>query len=835
MSYVLEDIWKCFKEQLIDPSIASYHFDGPFSRKSFWNHILKNTEYETTVSDSQASRWTAGKVNLNEECLNQIIRHETDVKEAIGDILKELESTDIEEQLKSKCNEYKIYSLLDLDENLKLEDIIYSIIINQPRLTKDKKDSSNNNLCFRNLPYSTTYEHIIPIDAVQNFFNEILPQYHYAIVFGIPGAGKLCQAVYYVMKNNPPYYYYLNFEQSIENTFIHYDFKKACPSFDSEYPLDAQLDSLRKKPNTVLIINNIGENIQGDPNFSSLKNSPIKIIFLSTCRYPDSNNTLDIPCLEMNQCFKLFYDNCPRLQSSSESITPTLRNFINKIERHPLSLELSAKLIQNSSLSLEDIDSQFNRSPLFDSGTFLSHQEKDGSISECTYKDFILNLFDIGNISPFYNKILNYVSLLPRNGYNRISFNILADDSESNKINHLINLGWVRLNEQSNTLSLHPLIQNCFLQKLSPTPALCLPFLKRYINIIETENYNNETEAIWMGLSILNRLQENSSEWFEISYIILNFLRKEKVDYSFIEKLLVKISKIILPENMDLIKGFYIRHVNNMYQLTYGNKYYDQCPDVFMLSYSTSIYCDKCQNAVPSFVLIDLLISQRNNFYELSNTLGYQLKENGIDLKYQLMFLYPHYTFSINSNFPEDIYNLLIENVGPKVAKENYWLLMDAFLINDHMNDLSRHLKTLSSTWINNPDAICSQKVLFYKCDDINQMPKYLQAEFFYSKGIEAIYNRNPDGALKNLYQALSYYRDNHPKYEFYYRNLYCQYLILYCQRKNASSLDEEIIDSLENALNNLPEPKETSRHFIELTEDFYRLLDNLELLPTGN
>lgn len=174
------------------------------------------------------------------------MEHETDIKKSIGEILKELEYTDIKEQLKSKCNEHKIYSLLALDENLKLEDIIYSIIINQPRLTKDERDSFNNNPCFRSLPYSTTYEHIIPIDAVQNFLNKTLSQHHYAVIFGIPGIGKLCQAVYYVMKNNPPYYYYLNFEQSIENTFIHYDFKKACPSFDSEYPLDSQLNSLRK-------------------------------------------------------------------------------------------------------------------------------------------------------------------------------------------------------------------------------------------------------------------------------------------------------------------------------------------------------------------------------------------------------------------------------------------------------------------------------------------------------------------------------------------------------------------------------------------------------------
>lgn len=51
MSYVLEDIWKCFKEHLIDPSITHYYFDGPFTRKSFWNFILNAAKYETTVSE----------------------------------------------------------------------------------------------------------------------------------------------------------------------------------------------------------------------------------------------------------------------------------------------------------------------------------------------------------------------------------------------------------------------------------------------------------------------------------------------------------------------------------------------------------------------------------------------------------------------------------------------------------------------------------------------------------------------------------------------------------------------------------------------------------------
>lgn len=844
MNYILRDIFNCFRDEIKASAYPPKAFeDKKFTQKSFWEFIFSAAGCDNlTLSASQVSRWTNGDFNFDQKngskLLSSLNKKSADVTTSINQLIEDLSQSDsnLNEKLATIFKEHNIFFLLELEENVVSDPafIIYSIITGHECIAARSKLLPENNPCLRNFPYATTYKNILPIDTVQEFFKEALSKYHYAIILGIPGIGKLSQAVYYTMNSDFTYYYCLNYEDSIESTFLHYNFEEATVTPNRKYRLSAQFKYLKERNNAVVIINNVKTDIQNDSFFSPLTKLPIRIIFLSSCLYPASSTTLLMPHLSLEQCIKLFYRNCPRFSPSTAN-NAILNNIIDMIEHHTLTLELIAKLIQNSSLSLSDVDFYIKNNPLFDNDTILYQQQKDGYILRDTYKNIILNLFDIEKIASSNHELLNYITLLPDTGYNRVSFNTLINDLKSNKINRLINLGWVRLNEQLNTLSLHPLIQSCFLQKLSPTPALCLSFLKRYINIIETENYDNETEAIWMGLSILDRLQENSSEWFETSYIILNFLRKEKVDYSFIEKLLVKISKIILPENMDLIKGFYIRHVDNMYMLYRNNGNDSQCTDVYRLIEDTLAFCAK-QNTVPSFTLIDLLISQQNNLMELCSIKKCQIEDSYIinsDLSNDIDVL----TNELKNTNLNQLMNKLdakLSSLFSKSTEENSKLIKQFIFLKIATFQISLQLKTLSSTWINNPDTICSLKVLFHTCKDVKQMPKYLQFEFYYYKGMDAYYMHNFDYAPIYLRQVYEYYKC-HPQYKFNYKNLRCQYLILDCQRKKGASLDKEIIDSLENALNSLPDPIKTSLQFIDLTNDFYCLLDDLEDPSTTN
>lgn len=782
MSYVLEDIFTTLKETITNCSEPPEPFEDSFEQKNFWNYLLTAAGYNNlNLTASSVSNWTSGKHNLNKAYIKSLKAHQLEVTKAINEIIDALQGENISPKLIDIFKKHNIYSLLELSEGTSPDYIIFTIIISHPRLAVKDKDNS----CLRNLPYSTTYERIIPIDAVQNFFDETLPKYHYAIVFGIPGIGKLCQAVYYVMNNTPTHYYYLNFEDSINDTLAHYSFEDATTTPEQEYSLSSQFKELKKRKNTILIINNVKTDIQNDSDFSSLINLPIRIIFLSSCFYLDSSNILSMPHLSLEQCLNFFYQNCLRL-SPSEANDVILRNIIDMIEYHTLSLELIAKLVQNSALSLSDIQSYIRNDPLFDNNTILFRQQKDGCISRNTYRNIILNLFDIDELTS-YHELLNYIALLPSTGYNRISFNKLIGDLGSNKINHLINLGWVNLNEPLNTISLHPLIQSCFMQKLAPTPVLCMPFLESYVKAIDSEDYDNELEAIWMGLSILNRIQDNSTKWFEISYMIFNFLRKVKVDYSFIKNPLNILDKITFSEDIAPIKNFYIRHINNMYYLLDSDGDFFQRPDVFKLSHDILTFCEQ-QGTVTSFSLIDLLIMQNKNLKELLKKLEC-LEQTNTKVSWQLLM--------------------------------NYYAVIKLF-----KNESFFQIRRLLSIWHNPSDTFCSQRVRFYTYTDINKLPEPVKAEYFYGKGLDALYDKNHSASLNNLCKAYKYY-NCHPKYKFYYKNLNCQYLILFCQRKLNHKLDQEIITSLDNALSELPDFQKVFKKFKELRMEFYQFIDS--------
>lgn len=795
MNYILKDIFDRLKKSLNTYSSRPIAFeDKGLTQISFWKFIFDAAEQtDLNPSPSQVSRWTKGECDFQADLLNSLADHYKAIQTAFKSLIDELSKSDkkIYADLESIFKTHKIYFLLNIDENNKQDDIpyiIYSIITGQKTITARSKLLPENNPCFRNLPYATTYDRILPIDIVQTFFREAFSKYRYVIIWGIPGLGKLSQAVYYIMHNTPTHYYCLNFEDSIENTFLHYNFEKATVTPKRKYRLSTQFSNLKKKENTILIINNVGTDIQNDPAFSKLIQLPIRIIFLSSCYHPVSINTLSMPHLTHEQCIEFFYQNCPRLASSEEN-DKILSDIISTIEYHTLSLELISKLVQNGMYSLEDIAYQINKTPLIDSKTALLHQEKDGSNIKRTYKDFILNLFDIEHINETYKEVLFCVSLLPRNGYNRISFNRLINDSDSNQINDLINLGWIQLNERLNTISLHPLIQSCFLQQLEPTPTLCLPFLHEYVESTDWEDYDNETEIIWLGLSILKYLHENSQQWFEISYMIITFLRKQWVDSSIIKKLLDNFSHITVNDTIDQLNGFYIRHVNNMYQLydapsthLYPDAVESMYPDVFNLTDDILSFCEGL-NTMPSYVLMDMLIAQQQNYTELF--------EETKSHKYI-------YCKELCSGQVDNLILLLSETV--QAIPDEYF---DSFPL---------RVTSYISNFI----------------DSKPFLPPKREMELHYTKGLSFIRQNYFCNALKELQEFYQYCKDK-PQFKYNYRFLNCKYLILFLQLHSHLIPDKEFVASLILAFDELPSPQKDSKRYIQLKDDFYSLINNSE------
>lgn len=782
MSYILRVVMDFIKDSYI-------HADGDFSHRYFWQTIFDAAEISfsgsnSSLSDVNISRWTNGKTNLRQEYLDAIKSHKSDVIDAIDYILEK--SYCDKHKLRNTISGHESFSLLGTSESSTVSTIIFDILTNHHLLKKSKQTCSRN-LCAQHFPYSIDDDCILPIEDVQDQIRSLFDKYNYIIISGIPGIGKLSQVTYYIETHQYTRYYYLPFKTSLIDTINSYDFINVIGKKDKH--INATPQSLfesrlgilnRSEEHTILVIDNVGRNIQNDPGFKNLTSLHIDIIFLTTCHYSTEHpaNVIELPPLTKNQCIDLFYQHCLRILDS-ESNRFALSLLLDKINCHPLSIKLIAKLLQNGSLTIDTISEQVQQYKLIDSATLIEYDKKNRETMEDTYRNLILSIFDLEKLDDHELNVLKHVALLPATGYNRISFNSLVNDLDSNTINALYNLGWIQINQKQNTISMHHLIRSCIIDKFAPSPGFCSDFLKAYVKRIDTEEYENENEELLLGIELLTELCEDSILWFEASYMILRFLKNQKVPYAVIEFLLNKYRKISIDETLDTINHFYCRHVEIMYKLfTAQDK--ETCLMVYQLAEDITHFSIET-DLIPSLIFIDFLCAVSNNLYELILSPATEYPRMDLELSYFKIY----------------------------ICFQDYMQMVDVETILDSQNSKYNIV----------PSSIINVLYMQNKISTLNSYP-LLQAQINYSHGLTEAYKNNFENALEKLLPSYNYYQC-HAKYQFNYHNLHCQYLILYCQKHLGWDFDNKIYYSLSETLNNLPNLQNRSERFQALKSDF--------------
>lgn len=779
MGYILRDIIDYIDE-------SSQEYGERLSQKDFWKIVFNAAGLSTEpLSESNMSRWTNGRNHLKNEYVREICHSSYKVENAINQLLEQYSCDN--EKLKEIFKRHQVYSLLSIDEKAAVGYIIAQIILHHKSFAPEK-NTPEVNFCVQNFPYPTENNHIIPIEEVQERFHDIFNRYNYMIISGISGIGRLSQVTYYIEKCKYNFYYYLTFNTSLEYTISSYDFSKACVmpltsknynSPEADNIFNQQLNHLNGLKNRALVvIDNIGSSIQNDPQFNTLVNSQANIIFLTTCYYPQADNIVNLPSLNKEQCIQLFQFHCPRL-SNSNIQNSNLYSLLDKLSYHTLALTLIAKLIQNSSLSIDDVNSKIQNNTLVDSNTIISQTKKNHHISENTYHDLILDIFDLEDITSSLLIVLKQAALLPATGYNRISFNYLIDDLESNKINTLHKQGWIYINQNQNTIFMHPLIRDCIMYKFPPSPSLYPAFLKNYVLRIDTEDYENETEELLLGIELIKRLHENSLFWLEVSYMILRFLKNQRLCCSVMNMLLNKCKQISISDILDTINQFCCRHVEIMYRL-FESQDYKTCDLAFTLAKDVTDFASKI-TTIPTLIFIDLLRAMGNNLYELIiNPEVTFPKQYFIFYRKKLSDYYLKYIQILNTN------------TFPSCWNESYSIIPYSIKCDIWIRRGEHH---------NHPD---------------------IAAQTSYIKGLDAVYIQKYETALECLNQAYQYYQC-HSRYQFNYHSLHIQYLILICQKQLGIDLNKKILNHLIDTFKNLPELQSRSERFKDLQDEFER------------
>ncbi|MCD7892302.1 MAG: NB-ARC domain-containing protein [Erysipelotrichaceae bacterium] len=300
-----------------------------------------------------------------------------------------------------------------------------------------------------------------------------------------------------------------------------------------------------------------------------------KIIFISRQKIPISNHpTLYLNEIDHSYLFVLFQYYLGRQINDNENIY--LNNIIDKIQGHTLVLELLARQIAASYISIEEASQLVDQYGL----SHITSEKIDYSKDETYYYDTIENmisvLFDMSSLSQSKKMILKILSL-----FHYIDIHIFSNMLElenKNNINELIKEGWMNIDDMN--LSMHPVIKEV-VSKWDWT--LHQDSLNRtYQYLIEQLEDNEYKEGkykivqtyVLLAKDVLESIHEDTYEAILLMYhLIINIARNQE------EYILLKANQVL--QYPQYLKPEYIMNIYEKLIDIYGERReYNEAKDI---------------------------------------------------------------------------------------------------------------------------------------------------------------------------------------------------------------------------------------------------------------
>lgn len=284
-------------------------------------------------------------------------------------------------------------------------------------------------------------------------------------VTGMGGIGKSTLVRFALSKGNPclDSILYLSFDESLPKTISddRQAFINTVTKSDTESSADYYERKLREFSKiaaitkTVLVIDNYPGELNID--LQDILNVGWKVVFISR-KEPASgdNSVLTITAMsERSELHSLFEQNVKKEIQQAE--IPYIDNIIKKAAGHTLTVELIAKQIASSYLTIAEA------SALVDEYGFsgIASEKvvfcKDNIEHTETIRGIITALFKADRLSEIMKDILKTMSLIGGTGVDILMFQSMVEIETVDEINALIRDGWIQLSGRS--ISLHPVIK----------------------------------------------------------------------------------------------------------------------------------------------------------------------------------------------------------------------------------------------------------------------------------------------------------------------------------------------------------------------------------------
>jgi tetratricopeptide (TPR) repeat protein len=208
-----------------------------------------------------------------------------------------------------------------------------------------------------------------------------------------------------------------------------------------------------------------------------------------------------------------------------------LKDLLNLIGNHTLTIELFAKTANKRNLSIDDLMISLNNEGLNISKVakvYVGHESNKTLINPFYY---LCSIFSIAKLSEEEIKLLMYFSVFPAIQFSYSELKLLFQIPDNDNIffeclSELESKGWVK--NENNNYWMHQIIQTVLRDKLKPSFSNCSHLISTLINLLTIEfeeNPLNVTKYVLIAENIAEFIEDVNSDTI-ISFLILLGLRE---------------------------------------------------------------------------------------------------------------------------------------------------------------------------------------------------------------------------------------------------------------------------------------------------------------------
>lgn len=401
---------------------------------------------------------------------------------------------------------------------------------------------------------------------------------HSSIIFlyGTAGIGKSELAKHYIRTNKQNFenVIYIPFTANIKESIANIHFIDDDEDASSEDKFRNHLRHLHTyNENTIVLLDNFNIAPEDDADFYTLVNCKFQLI-ITTRNKPIDYPALLVKELQPKECIDLFNLNGPTDMSRAQIVS-----ILEKIYYHTLLIVMIAKTLKYTELSYKDIMSSLCASIINTPTTTLIPVTKDDRTLTIIYKQYILSLIKLANISYTELDLLCSLALLPIDGVSCKSLVSYTENKTFNDINKLTHLGYINCDDSSEKIvTIHPLIGEIVLEQChKEIPRIVKSLTSNFLFSVYKDKYYPDIREQRIAISIFQQISSFSEYNFCNEVIEYTSFFIKCGQYAF-----VKYTTNYIQNNSNILKSSELPYIHALAE------YYHGIADVQLQNYNNA-------------------------------------------------------------------------------------------------------------------------------------------------------------------------------------------------------------------------------------------------------